>query len=145
MKWPDEVRSPDELAPDAVDLDEDETTRAVELMDSMTTDDLSGCRDHDRDAREEVVEAKREGEELPEPAAKEDKGTGDAAASSCWAAATAGAGFRGPDGVRKRSVMSGRGRMGHPASRKEKRRKRFRRSPFAPRPIASFNTQRYSR
>lgn len=76
MKWPDEVRSPDELAPDAVDLDEDEIKRAMELMDSMTTDDLSGYRDHYWDALEEVIEAKREGEELPEPAAKEDKDTG---------------------------------------------------------------------
>ncbi|WP_405892004.1 hypothetical protein OG612_13765 [Streptomyces sp. NBC_01527] len=71
MKWQDKVRSPDELAPDPVDLDEDEITRAMELTDRMTTDDLSGCRDHDRDALEEVVQANREEEELPEPTAKE--------------------------------------------------------------------------
>ncbi|MGW6895301.1 hypothetical protein [Streptomyces sp. NBC_01727] len=43
----------------------------MELMDSMTTDDLSAHRDHYRDALDEVIEAKREGEELPEPAAKQ--------------------------------------------------------------------------
>ncbi|MEU0831314.1 Ku protein [Streptomyces sp. NPDC005969] len=76
MKWPDEVRSPDELAPTAVDLDEDEIERAMELMDSMTTDDISGYRDHYREALEELIEAKREGEGLSEPAAKEGKGAG---------------------------------------------------------------------
>ncbi|MGW6897222.1 non-homologous end joining protein Ku [Streptomyces sp. NPDC054919] len=68
MKWPDEVRSPDELAPDAINLDEDEIQRAMELMDSMTTDDISGYRDHYRDALEELIAAKSEGKELPEPA-----------------------------------------------------------------------------
>ncbi|MFF0290051.1 Ku protein [Streptomyces sp. NPDC005262] len=76
MKWPDEVRAPDELAPDAIDLDEDEIKRAMALIDSMAADDLSSYRDHYREALEEVIEAKREGQELPEPAAKEDKGTG---------------------------------------------------------------------
>ncbi|MFF3354088.1 Ku protein [Streptomyces sp. NPDC002917] len=68
MKWPDEVRSPDELAPDAMDLDEDEIQRAMELMDSMTTSDISGYRDHYREALEELIAAKSEGKELPESA-----------------------------------------------------------------------------
>ncbi|MGW3692220.1 non-homologous end joining protein Ku, partial [Streptomyces sp. NPDC005125] len=68
MKWPDEVRSPSGLAPDGVDLDEDEIQRAMELMDSMTTDDISGYRDHYREALEELIAAKSEGMELPEPA-----------------------------------------------------------------------------
>ncbi|WP_327713715.1 Ku protein (plasmid) [Streptomyces sp. NBC_00464] len=71
MKWPDEVRSPAELAPDAVDVDEDEIQRALELMDSMTTDDFSGYRDEYRDALEELIEAKVEGKE---PAAHTDGG-----------------------------------------------------------------------
>lgn len=45
MKWPDEVRDPSELAPNGIDLDEDEIQRAIELMDSMTTDDISGYRE----------------------------------------------------------------------------------------------------
>ncbi|MFI5635332.1 Ku protein [Streptomyces sp. NPDC051664] len=76
MKWPDEVRSPDELAPDAIDLDEDEIQRAMELMDSMTTDDISGYRDHYRDALEELIAAKSEGKELPEPAEGEEQQPG---------------------------------------------------------------------
>jgi len=68
MKWPDEVRSPAELAPPAVDLDEDEIEQALELMDSMTTDDISGYRDRYRDAMEELIEAKIEGKEPPKDA-----------------------------------------------------------------------------
>lgn len=68
MKWPDEVRSPAEIAPDPVDVDEDEIKRALELMDSMTTDDISGYRDEYRDALEELIEAKVEGHEPPAPA-----------------------------------------------------------------------------
>ncbi|MEW1693431.1 Ku protein [Streptomyces sp. NPDC091265] len=68
MKWPDEVRSPAELAPDGVDLDEDEIRQAMELMDSMTADDISGYRDQYRDALEQLIEAKAEGKVLPEPA-----------------------------------------------------------------------------
>ncbi|MFG3136155.1 Ku protein [Streptomyces sp. NPDC048211] len=66
MKWPDEVRDPAELVPDPVEVDEDEIRRALELMDSMTTDDISGYRDEYRDALEELVEAKVEGKEPPE-------------------------------------------------------------------------------
>lgn len=68
MKWPDEIRDPAELAPGSVDVDEDEVKRAMELMDSMTTDDISGYRDEYRDALEELIEAKVEGKELPEAA-----------------------------------------------------------------------------
>ncbi|MFJ3088996.1 Ku protein [Streptomyces sp. NPDC086838] len=68
MKWPDEVRSPAELAPPAVDLDEDEIDQALVLMESMTTDDISGYRDRYRDAMEELIEAKIEGKEPPKEA-----------------------------------------------------------------------------
>ncbi|MFF1900872.1 Ku protein [Streptomyces sp. NPDC058206] len=68
MKWPDEVRDPSELAPDSIDLDEDEIQRAIELMDSMTADDISGYRDHYREALEELIAAKAEGKEAPQPA-----------------------------------------------------------------------------
>ncbi|MGW3737240.1 non-homologous end joining protein Ku [Streptomyces sp. NPDC005148] len=68
MKWPDEVRDPSELAPDSIDLNEDEIQRAIELMDSMTTDDISGYRDHYREALEELIAAKAEGKAAPQPA-----------------------------------------------------------------------------
>ncbi|MBO0913269.1 non-homologous end joining protein Ku [Streptomyces laculatispora] len=68
MKWPDEVRSSAELAPDAVDLDEGEIKQAMALMDSMATDDISGYRDQYRDALKKLIEAKTEGKELPPPA-----------------------------------------------------------------------------
>ncbi|WP_331762236.1 Ku protein (plasmid) [Streptomyces sp. NBC_01527] len=68
MKWPDEVRSPAELAPAGVDLDEDELQRAIDLMDSMTTDTISGYRDHYREALEELIAAKAEGQAPPGPA-----------------------------------------------------------------------------
>ncbi|WP_405699035.1 Ku protein [Streptomyces sp. NBC_01383] len=77
MKWPDEVRSPAELAPDPADVDEDEIKRAMELMDSMTTDDISGYRDEYRNALEELIEAKTEGKELPEAAEGGEKQSGE--------------------------------------------------------------------
>lgn len=76
MKWPDEIRDPSELAPDAVDVDEDEIRRALELMDSMTTDDISGYRDEYRDALEQLIEAKVEGKEPPEAAEETGQKTG---------------------------------------------------------------------
>ncbi|MFJ7998917.1 Ku protein [Streptomyces sp. NPDC096310] len=71
MHWPDEIRDPAELAPSAVDLDDDEIERAMQLMDSMAADDASGFRDDYRDALEEVITAKAEGHE-PAPAASPD-------------------------------------------------------------------------
>lgn len=65
MHWPDEIRSPESLAPKPSDVDEGEIERAVQLMDSMAADDLSGFRDAYRDALEQVIEAKREGAEPP--------------------------------------------------------------------------------
>jgi DNA end-binding protein Ku len=68
MHWPDEIRSPESLAPKDVDLDDDEIDRAVQLTDTMVTDDISQFRDHYRDALEELIEAKAEDKVLPEPA-----------------------------------------------------------------------------
>lgn len=67
MHWPDEIRSPQEAAPPplGVELTEDEISGALALMDNMTRDDASGYRDEYRDALEKVIEAKREGTELP--------------------------------------------------------------------------------
>ncbi|MET9477373.1 hypothetical protein ACFYWN_46440 [Streptomyces sp. NPDC002917] len=66
--WPDEVRSRSALAPDAVDLNKNKIQGAIELMDSMTTDDISGHRDHYREALVELTAAKSEGKEPPQPA-----------------------------------------------------------------------------
>ncbi|GAA3713667.1 Ku protein [Streptomyces tremellae] len=69
MHWPDEVRSPDELAPRPVELSEDEIAQAMSLVDGMTTDDLSAFHDEYRYAVEELLAAKAEGRE---PAAAEE-------------------------------------------------------------------------
>ncbi|WP_326770834.1 Ku protein (plasmid) [Streptomyces sp. NBC_01591] len=76
MRWPDEIRSPESLAPKDVDLDDDEIERAVQLTDTMALDDISGFWDQYRDALEELIEAKTEGKELPEPAEGEERESG---------------------------------------------------------------------
>ncbi|MFJ7258192.1 Ku protein [Streptomyces sp. NPDC098085] len=68
LRWPDEIRSPESLASKAVALDDGEIERAVQLTDTMAMDDASSFRDEYRDALEELIEAKSEGKELPEPA-----------------------------------------------------------------------------
>ncbi|MER8199180.1 Ku protein [Streptomyces microflavus] len=68
MRWPDEIRSPESLAPRKVELDEDEIERAVQLTDTMALDSITGFRDTYRDALEELLTAKAEGKELTEPA-----------------------------------------------------------------------------
>ncbi|WP_098893586.1 non-homologous end joining protein Ku, partial [Streptomyces sp. or3] len=50
MKWPDEVRSPESLAPREVEVGEDEIEQALQLADRMTIEDLSGFRDEYRQA-----------------------------------------------------------------------------------------------
>ncbi|WP_031087868.1 Ku protein [Streptomyces sp. NRRL WC-3549] len=67
MRWPDEIRSPESLAPRDVELDEGEIERAVQLTDSMALDGISGFKDRYREALEELIAAKSEGKELPEP------------------------------------------------------------------------------
>lgn len=67
LLWPDELRSPHDLAPTAVDLDEEEIGRALDLVASMSTDgDLSAYRDRYRDALAEVIEAKEKGKAPPQ-------------------------------------------------------------------------------
>ncbi|MFJ6700618.1 Ku protein [Streptomyces sp. NPDC091272] len=74
MKWPDEIRSPDELAPRTVDLDDEEVDAAVSLMEEMTTDDgLEGYRDHYREALEELLAAKSGGRRPAAPQGGEEK------------------------------------------------------------------------
>ncbi|WP_405192827.1 Ku protein [Streptomyces anulatus] len=65
MKWPDEVRSPESLAPRAVEVGEDEIAQALQLADRMTIEDLSGFRGEYRQALEGIIAAKAEGKPLP--------------------------------------------------------------------------------
>ncbi|WP_367047940.1 Ku protein [Streptomyces sp. Je 1-332] len=70
MKWDDEVRDPQELAPKTMDLDDDEIDRAILLIDSMTTDGIAGqdwATDRYTEALEQVIEAKAEGKQPPKP------------------------------------------------------------------------------
>ncbi|MGW4825386.1 non-homologous end joining protein Ku [Streptomyces sp. NPDC004227] len=73
MRWPDEIRSPEELYPPTVDIDEDEIDGALALMDTMARDDLTGPDfvDQYTEALEQIIEAKREHRAppaVPEPA-----------------------------------------------------------------------------
>ncbi|MEU8526470.1 Ku protein [Streptomyces sp. NPDC048629] len=76
MRWDDEIRDPSELAPDAVDLTDEEVEGALALMETMTVEHLADLElvDHYRDALAEVIEAKAEHRppqpvsEAPEPA-----------------------------------------------------------------------------
>lgn len=70
MKWDDEVRNPEELAPRAMDLDDDEIDRAILLIDSMTTDgiaDQEWATDRYTEALEQVIQAKADGKTPPKP------------------------------------------------------------------------------
>ncbi|MEU2587042.1 Ku protein [Streptomyces avermitilis] len=68
MRWPDEIRDPSELAPQGMELSEDEITEAEQLIDRLTRDDLEGeeFQDHYTEALYEVIEAKQEGHAPPE-------------------------------------------------------------------------------
>ncbi|MFD3907988.1 Ku protein [Streptomyces sp. CB04723] len=68
MRWPDEVRSPESLAPRQAELADDEVDRAVELTDSRALDSIAEFRDTYRGALEELIAAKAEGEEPSVPA-----------------------------------------------------------------------------
>ncbi|MGW6275641.1 MULTISPECIES: non-homologous end joining protein Ku [unclassified Streptomyces] len=77
MKWDDEVRSPEELAPKALDLDDEEIDRAILLIDSMTTDGIAGqewATDRYTAALEQVIRAKAGGKKPPEPQEEEAQG-----------------------------------------------------------------------
>jgi DNA end-binding protein Ku len=67
MKWPDEIRSPEELVPQPIDVDDEEIDAAIQLMETMADDDISGYTDHYREALEQVIAAKAEGKK-PAPA-----------------------------------------------------------------------------
>ncbi|MFC4611439.1 Ku protein [Streptomyces maoxianensis] len=68
MRWPDEIRDPAELTPQPVDVDDSEIDAAIQLMETMAADDISGYTDHYREALEEVIAAKAAGKKPPKPA-----------------------------------------------------------------------------
>ncbi|MFJ1895220.1 MULTISPECIES: Ku protein [unclassified Streptomyces] len=76
LHWPDEIRSPESLAPKEVELDENEIEQAVQLTETMAADDISGFRDQYREALEQLIEAKSEGKEAPEPAEDTERESG---------------------------------------------------------------------
>lgn len=76
MRWPDEIRSPESLVPRDVELEDGEVERAVQLTDTMALDDISGFRDHYREALEELIAAKSEGKAPPEPQRGEEPESG---------------------------------------------------------------------
>ncbi|MEU6597260.1 Ku protein [Streptomyces flaveolus] len=73
LLWPDEVRSPEGVAPDtSVTIRDKELDLADALMDTLGEVDLEDLHDEYREALEEVIAAKASGEappEAPEPAA----------------------------------------------------------------------------
>lgn len=68
MHWPDEIRDRSSLLPEPVELSKEELEEAERLIDSLTVDELEGPEfvDHYTEALEQIIEAKREGEEPPE-------------------------------------------------------------------------------
>ncbi|MEU2269803.1 Ku protein [Streptomyces olindensis] len=67
MRWPDEIRSPEELLPPPVELSDEEIDGALALMASMTREDLEGeeFQDTYTEALGQIIEAKREDREPP--------------------------------------------------------------------------------
>ncbi|MER7662827.1 Ku protein [Streptomyces sp. NPDC096193] len=75
LLWPDEIRSPDEVAPDGdVTVREAELDLADALMNTLGEVDMDSLHDHYREAVEEMIAAKAQGAELP--AAPEGEGGG---------------------------------------------------------------------
>ncbi|WP_405756222.1 Ku protein [Streptomyces sp. NBC_01411] len=77
LKWPDEIRDVAAAAPPEVEVDDEEIDQAVELMESMGQDDVSGYTDHYREAVEELLAAKaahREPKPLDSGEGEETKG-----------------------------------------------------------------------
>ncbi|MFF1699395.1 Ku protein [Streptomyces sp. NPDC058257] len=70
MKWDDEVRDPQQLAPKAVDVSDEEIDRAVLLIDSMTADGIAGqdwATDRYTEALEQLINSKAGGKKPPKP------------------------------------------------------------------------------
>ncbi|MFD8774536.1 Ku protein [Streptomyces sp. NPDC059916] len=73
MRWPDEIRSPESLAPAPVELSEDEIAKALALMDALATDDIPEDVATDRytEAISDLITAKEKGKPAPHAAEEE--------------------------------------------------------------------------
>lgn len=73
MRWPDEIRSPETLAPASVELSEEEIVKALALMDALATDDIPEDVAVDRytEAISNLITAKEKGTEPPHAAEAE--------------------------------------------------------------------------
>ncbi|MFF1400710.1 Ku protein [Streptomyces sp. NPDC058287] len=73
MRWPDEIRSPESLAPSPVELSEDEIANALALMDALATDDIPEDVATDRytEAISDLITAKEKGKEPAHTAEEE--------------------------------------------------------------------------
>ncbi|MFD4714387.1 Ku protein [Streptomyces sp. NPDC058430] len=73
MRWPDEIRSPESLAPAPVELSEDEIAKALALMDALAADDIPEDVATDRytEAISDLITAKQKGKTPPHAAEEE--------------------------------------------------------------------------
>ncbi|MFD7295502.1 Ku protein [Streptomyces sp. NPDC059897] len=77
LLWPDEIRAPEDAAPDSnVTVRDAELDLADALMDTLGEVDMDSLHDDYRDAVEEMIEAKSSGTEPAEPPKKSDGGGG---------------------------------------------------------------------
>ncbi|WP_428956252.1 Ku protein [Streptomyces sp. cg35] len=75
LKWPDEIRSPETLAPKPAEITDKEVDEAILLIDSMTLEepiaDADWATDRYTDALADVIKAKAAGKKLPTAEAEE--------------------------------------------------------------------------
>ncbi|MFF2475058.1 Ku protein [Streptomyces sp. NPDC058066] len=73
MRWPDEIRSPETLAPPAIEIPEGEIKRALALMDVMASDDIpeDAATDRYTEAISDLITAKQKGKTPPHAAEEE--------------------------------------------------------------------------
>ncbi|WP_338700476.1 Ku protein [Streptomyces sp. Q6] len=116
LLWPDEIRAPDEAAPDThVTVRDAELDLADALMDTLGEVDMDSLHDDYRDAVEEMITAKTSGEESSQtPAAPAAEGGKVidlmAALESSVRAAKEARGESGPDDVAEVTHLAGRTR-----------------------------------
>ncbi|MFF2023183.1 Ku protein [Streptomyces sp. NPDC058171] len=77
MKWPDEIRSPKDIAPTDVEIDDREIDAAVSLVNAMPATDPASFTDAYQEALEEVIRAKSGDAGAPAPSAAEPEPGGE--------------------------------------------------------------------
>ncbi|MGW7056728.1 non-homologous end joining protein Ku [Streptomyces sp. NPDC054887] len=61
MRWPDEIRSPAPFKPTEIEVDDSEVDAAIDLMEAMATDDITGFHDRYREALQNLLAEKAKG------------------------------------------------------------------------------------